>query len=519
MTETYTTTNQLAIEQVAKEDSYDIRPVQQNCSFATLGKAACITCAAAPDCPLLKLRQARAEQTPDPERTTYLDSLLDDTSDDLVVAGYRTDEGSEATELSSVPPLTVPDYTNSFAQPQQAQPEVQQTQKPQPLSLLDLLQQAEVLAQPQATDKPPIVRHSNQELPLPPTHNTNTIQTVDTKTDTKITQEAHKQSPPDLDSPPLQAIVSTAVPYRDSRPSQTSTPNQKQKLKLNPTLKLKSRRKAATQELPRREPYSKPAAIQIQTPVQQLNKRAVPTPNMAFTQPNPVSRQKEKYTPNTTKEMRKPTRIATPRAASTYKKQPHTQAIKAPQQSTYRHPHKKPEAAPTPTTFSHKLADAPTAHTVKTPFLQRPQKVLDFFSRITELSTSVPPHTTEPTIEKSSEHHNTLRHAHAIQANTKPAQEIHHILQHQHEQSQTTSPTTPDSPSRKAPKLPTGQSYIHAHHKYPSASEATPRTPLRSLSHYPEQFARANRPARFSLHTAVEALAAGVQRILQSLFA
>jgi hypothetical protein cdivTM_00610 len=53
-----------------------------------LGQAACATCIAAPDCPILRLKKAQAEQIPTPNRKSYLDDLISD-DNTIIAAGYR----------------------------------------------------------------------------------------------------------------------------------------------------------------------------------------------------------------------------------------------------------------------------------------------------------------------------------------------------------------------------------------------------------------------------------------------
>ena len=48
-----------------------------------LGQAACATCIAAPDCPILRLKKAQDEQIPAPNRKSYLDDLISDDSASL----------------------------------------------------------------------------------------------------------------------------------------------------------------------------------------------------------------------------------------------------------------------------------------------------------------------------------------------------------------------------------------------------------------------------------------------------
>ena len=50
-----------------------------------LGQAACI---AAPDCPILRLKKAQAEQIPAPNRKSYLDDLISD-DNTIIAAGYK----------------------------------------------------------------------------------------------------------------------------------------------------------------------------------------------------------------------------------------------------------------------------------------------------------------------------------------------------------------------------------------------------------------------------------------------
>lgn len=53
-----------------------------------LGQAACATCIAAPDCPILRLKKAQAEQIPAPNRKSYLDDLISD-DNTIIAAGYK----------------------------------------------------------------------------------------------------------------------------------------------------------------------------------------------------------------------------------------------------------------------------------------------------------------------------------------------------------------------------------------------------------------------------------------------
>ena len=53
-----------------------------------LGQAACATCLAAPDCPILRLKKAQAEQIPAPNRKSYLDDLISD-DNTIIAAGYK----------------------------------------------------------------------------------------------------------------------------------------------------------------------------------------------------------------------------------------------------------------------------------------------------------------------------------------------------------------------------------------------------------------------------------------------
>jgi hypothetical protein len=52
-----------------------------------LGQAACATCIAAPDCPILRLKKVQAEQIPAPNRKSYLDDLISDNT--IIAAGYK----------------------------------------------------------------------------------------------------------------------------------------------------------------------------------------------------------------------------------------------------------------------------------------------------------------------------------------------------------------------------------------------------------------------------------------------
>ena len=53
-----------------------------------LGQSACATCIAAPDCPIIRLKKAQAEQIPAPNRKSYLDDLISD-DNTIIAAGYK----------------------------------------------------------------------------------------------------------------------------------------------------------------------------------------------------------------------------------------------------------------------------------------------------------------------------------------------------------------------------------------------------------------------------------------------
>lgn len=526
MSEIYNAANQLTLERPTEEDmpSYEVRSAQPNCSFATIGRAACITCAAAPDCPLLKLRQARTEQTPDPERTTYLDSLLDDTSDDLVIAGYRAEEEDTPAELSSIPSLTLPDYSpetrNQSQQPTEDthQTLTQKPQKPHSSSLLNLLQQAEVLAQPQTTNRTTIRQPKPQQEQTPPpvpppSHKMATIRQADIAIDTKPTPTVYKQPVSIPDTPPAQVTHYTLAHPKVNKPKLTIAPHQS------------IRKKSTTQEKP---------AQPLNTPIQHLHRpphrahkqytthqpKAVPLQQ----QPNPnlILHKRVENAPSNrvTKEVKTPVYITHPQATMRPQApQKRRTQSRTPSPETSQPIRQHSRAKLTPPAFNHKNPDTPTANLKQTAFLPRPKQLLDFFSRITELSTAVPLNHTIATNHNKvrTPPHNTL----STQTKSTHTQETYRIPQRQHEQGLAI--TAVPRPLRKAQKIPAQQPLrAYRRHKPLYKDKGTARTHTAtpsSLSHYPEQFARTNRPANFSLHTAIEAFATGVQRILQSLFA
>lgn len=62
----------------------------KNCS-QQLGQAACIDCVAAPNCPILKLKQAQTEQVTAPDNYSYTNDLLSD-KNNLIIAGFKPKE-------------------------------------------------------------------------------------------------------------------------------------------------------------------------------------------------------------------------------------------------------------------------------------------------------------------------------------------------------------------------------------------------------------------------------------------
>lgn len=93
-----------------------------NCN-QQLGQAACASCVAAPNCPILKLKRAQTEQIPTPDKKSYKDELMSD-DNELVIAGFSPNKNNK--ERQPTKKIIPPEMPKP--QPKAKTPE----QKPQP---------------------------------------------------------------------------------------------------------------------------------------------------------------------------------------------------------------------------------------------------------------------------------------------------------------------------------------------------------------------------------------------------